>query len=121
MAAQTDLKASDSLRTAGAEPNSDRQIEPTEAAIVSLPHFGLTDGNVVKRSPLTDRASLAPASYFAFLQSEYSTWESSLADSRSLIDEVNRVPVQPISQVNCAGWQLPVTLNTTSLRDGDAR
>jgi hypothetical protein len=121
MAEPTDLKTSDSLRTAVAEPHSDRQNQPTEAAIARLPQFGLTDGSVVMPSLLTDRISLAPASSFAFLQSEYSTGEPSLADSRSLTDEVNRVPVQPILQVNCAGWQLPVTLNTTSLRDGEAR
>jgi hypothetical protein len=118
MTAPTDLKASDSIRTAGAQPNSDRQTEATEAAIAGFPHFGLMDGSFVKPNLLTDRVSLAPTS--AFLQSEYSTWESSLANSRSL-SGVNGVPVYPLLQVSCGGWQLPVTLYTSSLRHGDAR
>jgi len=118
MAEPTDLMALDSLRIAGPQQNIDRQTEATEAAIAGFPHFGLMDGSFVKRNLLTDRVSLAPTS--AFLQSEYSTWESSLANSRSLTG-VNGIPVHPLLQVNCAGWQLPVTLYTSSLRDGEAR
>jgi hypothetical protein len=50
MAEPTDLKASDSLRTVGAEPNIDRRIEPTEAAIAGLPHFGLMMGASLGRA-----------------------------------------------------------------------
>jgi hypothetical protein len=64
-------------------------------------------------SPLTDGISLAPPSSFAFLQSPYSTWESSLANSRSLT-EVNGASVHPLLRVNRAGWQLPVTLSDES-------
>jgi hypothetical protein len=120
MTEPTNFKVSDSLRPAGAQPNSDRPIEPTEAAIAGLPHFELTDGSVVMPSPLTDGVSLTPPSSFAFLHAQYSTWELSMANSRSLT-EVNGATVHPLLQVNYAGWQLPVTLYTSSLRDGEAR
>ena len=120
MAEPTDIKGPYSVRTAGAELNSDRQIGPTEAAIAGLPHFGLMDGSAVKPSPLTDRISLVPLSSFAFLQSEYSMSESTLLQFRSLT-EVNGATVHPLLRINYAGWQLPVTLYTSSLRDREAR
>ncbi|MEA2649241.1 MAG: hypothetical protein QOG61_1676 [Candidatus Binataceae bacterium] len=56
----------------------------------------------------------------SLLQAGYAMWESSLADSRSLIN-VNGVSVYPLFQINYAGWHLPITLYISSLRYSDAQ
>ena len=93
--------------------------------IAELAHFeassGLTLGaRVAKPSLLADPALLPAGSYLSFLQAKYVMWESSLADSRSLIN-VNGVSVYPLLQINYAGWHLPVTLYISSLRGSDAQ
>jgi hypothetical protein len=91
--------------------------------IAELAHFeassGLTLGTrVAKPSLLADPASLPPGSFLSLMQAKYAMWESSLADSRSLIN-VNGVPVYPLLRINYAGWHLPVTLYISSLRDNE--
>jgi hypothetical protein len=115
MAEVSQFRASNSLGSSPAQPNIDQQTEPVETSIASLPHFGLTEGSVAEPRFSTDRVPLPPASSLALVQSDYSTWESSLAESRTLT-EVHGAPVYPLLQVNIAGWQLPVTIYTSSLR-----
>jgi hypothetical protein len=87
-----------------------------DGQIASLQYIGV---GVAKPSLLTDRVSLPPESFLSLLQAKYAIWESSLADSRSLVD-VNGVSVYPLLQINYAGWHLPVTLYISSLRGSDA-
>jgi hypothetical protein len=113
----THFEASDSLRTFPAQRTTYRVTEPIDAQIASLQYIGARDAGP---SLLADRGSLPPGSFLSLLQAKYAIWESSLADSRSLVD-VNGVSVYPLLQINYAGWHLPVTLYLSSLRGSDAR
>ena len=117
MAELTPFKASDSFRTFPAPRTTYRMTEPMDGQIASLQYIGARDA---RPSLLADRVSLPPGSFLSLLQVKYAIWESSLADSRSLVD-VNGVSVYPLLQINYAGWHLPVTLYLSSLRGSDAR
>jgi len=110
------FKASDSLRTFPAQRTTYRVTEPMDGQITSLQNIGARDAGP---SLLADSVSLPPGSFPSVLQAKYAIWESSLADSRSLVD-VNRVSVYPLLQIDYAGWHLPVTLYISSLRGSDA-
>jgi hypothetical protein len=62
MADLTHFKGSHSLRTSRDKPNSDREIEPIVATLVSLPHYGPTHGSVAKAGFFADLVPLLPAS-----------------------------------------------------------
>jgi hypothetical protein len=113
----THFEASDSFRTFPAQRTTYRVTEPIDAQIASLQYIGARDAGP---SLLADRGSLPPGSFLSLLQAKYVIWESSLADSRSLVD-VNGVSVYPLLQINYAGWHLPVALYLSSLRGSDAR
>jgi len=110
------FKASDSFRTCRAQRTTYSVTEPIDGQIASLQYIGV---GVAKPSLLAGRVSLPPESFLSLLQAKYAIWESSLADSRSLVD-VNGVSVYPLLQINYAGWHLPVTLYISSLRGSDA-
>jgi len=116
MAELTHFEASDSFRTFRAQRTTYSVTEPMDGQIASLQYIGV---GVAKPSLLADRVSLPPESFLTLLQAKYAIWESSLADSRSLVD-VNGVSVYPLLQINYAGWHLPVTLYISSLRGSDA-
>jgi len=116
MAELNPFKASDSFRTFRPQRTTYSVTEPMDGQIASLQHIGV---GVAKPSLLADRVSLPPESFLSLLQAKYAIWESSLADSRSLVD-VNGVSVYPLLQINYAGWHLPVTLYISSLRGSDA-
>ena len=111
------FKASDSFRTFPAERTTYRVTEPMDGQIASLQYIGARDAGP---SLLANRGSLPPGSFLSLLQAKYAIWESSLADSRSLVD-VNGVSVYPLLQINYSGWHLPVALYLSSLRGSDAR
>jgi len=117
MAELNPFKASDSFRTFPAQRTTYRVTEPMDAQIASLQYIGARDPGP---RLLADRGSLPAGSFLSLLQAKYAIWESSLADSRSLVD-VNGVSVYPLLQINYAGWHLPVTLYLSSLRGSDAR
>ena len=111
----THFEASGPFRPPPAQPTTYRVSEPMDGQIASLQYL---DARVAKPSLLADRVSLPPA--LSLPQAKYAIWDSSLTDSRSLID-VNGVSVYPLLQINYAGWHLPVTLYISSFRDSDAR
>jgi hypothetical protein len=117
MAELTHFEASGSFQTFPAQRTTYRVTEPMDAQIASLQYIGV---GVAKPSLLADRGSLPTGSFLSLLQAKYAAWESSLADSRSLVD-VNGVSVYPLLQINYAGWHLPVALYLSSLRGSDAR
>jgi hypothetical protein len=111
------IETSDSFRTLPAQRTTYRVTEPMDGQIASLQYIAARDA---RPSLLADRVSLPPGSFPSLLQAKYAIWESSLAESRSLVD-VNGVSVYPLLQINYAGWHLPVTLYISSLRGSDAR
>jgi hypothetical protein len=117
MAELNPFKASDSFRTFPAQRTTYRVTEPMDAQIASLQYIGARDPGP---RLLAERGSQPAGSFLSLLQAKYAIWESSLADSRSLVD-VNGVSVYPLLQINYAGWHLPVTLYISSLRGSDAR
>ena len=115
------FEASSSFRTSPAQPTTYRLTESMDDRSDRLQYYGSTPGaRVAKPSLLADPASLPPESLPSLLQARYAMWESSLADSRSLIN-VNGVSVYPLFQINYAGWHLPITLYISSLRYSDAQ
>jgi hypothetical protein len=119
MAELTHFEASNAFRTSPAEPTTYRATAPMDGSIASLQQSELTLRMRVVKPSLLDRVPLPPRS-FSLAQAKYATWESSLADSRSLI-KVTGASVYPLLQVNYKGWNLPVTLYISSLRGSDAR
>lgn len=120
MAQLTHFEASGLFRTSQAQSTTNRASGPMDGWIASLRYFGLTlRASVAQPSLLADRVSPPPGSVLSLLQDKYTMWESSLADSRSLIN-VKGVSVYPLLEINYAGWHLPVTLYLSSLRDSDA-
>jgi hypothetical protein len=117
MAELTHFEASESFRTFPVQRTTYRVTEPMDGQIASLQYIGATDAG---RSLLADRVLPPSGSFPSLLQAKYVIWESSLADSRSLVD-VNGVSVYPLLQINFAGLHLPVTLYLSSLRGSDAR
>jgi hypothetical protein len=114
MAELTHYDGSYSFRTSRFRPTTYRVSEPMNGRI------GLAlRARVAEPSLLADRVS-PPSRSFSLVQDNYTMWESSLADSRSLIN-VNGVPVYALLQISYAGWHLPVTLYISSPRDSDAR
>jgi len=117
MAELTHFEASDSFRTFPAQRTTYRANEPMDGQIASLQYIGARDAGP---SLLADLGSPPSGSFLSLLKDNYAIWESSLADSRSLVD-VNRASVYPLLQINYAGGHLPVTLYLSSLRGSDAR
>ena len=117
MAELTHFKVSDSFRNSPVPRTAFRMTEPMDGQIASLQGIGSRDA---RPSLLASRVSSPPGSFLSLLQAKYAIWESSLADSRSLV-AVNGVSVYPLLQINYAGWHVPVTLYLSSLRDSDAR
>jgi hypothetical protein len=76
--------------------------------------------SIARPSLLASSVSLPPGSFPSVMQAKYAIWQSSLADSRSLVN-VNGMSVYPLLQIDYAGWHLPVTLYLSSLRGSDAR
>ena len=115
------FETSDSFRTSPAQPTAYRLTESMDDRVDSLPYYGSSPGaKVAEPSLLADPAALPPESFTSLLQARYAMWESSLTDSRSLID-VNGVFVYPLLQIDYAGWHLPITLYISSLRGSDAQ
>jgi hypothetical protein len=117
MAELTHFKRSDSFRTFPVPRTTYRMTEPLDDQIAS---FQDIDARDARPSLLAYRDSLPPGSLLSLLQAKYAMWESSLADSRSLVD-VNGGSVYALLQINYAGWHLPVTLYLSPLRGSDAR
>jgi hypothetical protein len=89
--------------------------EPTNLA-VSHPFRA----RVAQPSLLADRVSAPFGSSVSPSQTNYTMWESELANSRSRVT-VDGVSVYPLLQISYAGWHLPVTLYMQPLRGSDAR
>jgi len=91
MAELTYFEASDSFRTFPAQRTTYRANEPMDGQIASSEYIGARDAGP---SLLADLGSPPSGSFLSLLQANYAIWESSLADSRSLVD-VNGVSVYP--------------------------
>jgi hypothetical protein len=121
MAEPTHFEVSHSFRTSAFRPTTCRMSEPIDGRIASLRYVGSPlRAKVDKPSLLADSGSVPAGSFLSLLEAKYAIWESSLADSRSLVD-VNGASVYPLFQINYAGGHLPVTLYISSLRGSDAR
>ncbi len=120
MTEPADFNSSHSLRTLPAQMSSDQPTASRPTTVTSLSNFGLTDVTLAAPRLSADSVPLPAPDSFAFLQSESASWQSLLADSHSLND-ANGTSVHPLLQVNYAGWQLPVTLYTATLRDDQVR
>jgi hypothetical protein len=95
--------------------------ERTDNPMVSLGSFGLADGaGSPEVSPLVEGELLAPRSFFSVLVAKYAMWESSLADTRSLVN-VNGMQVYPLVQIDYAQWRLPIALYAPPLRGSNSR
>ena len=111
------FQAPHSSRSFPAERMTHHLIEPIESQIASLLYRGVRDA---APSFLGCRFFLSPGSFPSLLQAKYAIWESTAADSRSLVD-ANGVSVDPLLQINYASWHLPVPLYLSSLRSSDRR
>ena len=120
MAEPTRFKVSNTLQAPPTPPTTDRYSQENEASGARLTKSGLPGGGIIKPGHLANRIATPPSPPLALLQPEYSRWESSLADSRSLA-EVDAVTVHPLFQIDRASWHLPVTLYIPPQRDGDVR
>jgi hypothetical protein len=102
------------------QPDDGRPAEYVNGPSVNPGGF---EFSLVTRSPefssLAEVELLSSRSLLSRLQAEYATWESGLADTRSLTS-VNGWSVYPLVQVNYADWQLPISLYRPSLRGSDA-
>jgi hypothetical protein len=121
MAELTHFEASYSFRASSFRSTTHRVGEPIDSRIASLQYFGLKlRARTAEPSLVADRVSPLSGSFLSLWQAKYTMWESSLEDSRPLVD-VNRMSVYPFLQINYTGWHLPVTLYVSSLRGSDAR
>jgi hypothetical protein len=110
-----------SFRPSSSRPTTHRVGEPINGQIARRQYFR-RELRVRTFTPslLAESVSPTSGSLLSLLQARYAMWQSSLEDSRSLVD-VNGVSVYPFLQINYAGWQLPVTLYVSSLRGSDTR
>ena len=88
------------------------------------PDAGRFEFTLVARSSefgfLAESELLSRRSLLSRLQAEYATWESGLADTRSLAS-VNGLSVYPLMQVDYADVDLPISLYVPPLRGSDVR
>jgi len=114
------FQGSGSLRTSTAQSSNYRVTFPMNYSIVNLGDFGLApEARAAESRSLAYGDLLPPDSLFSLVQSKYTLWESSLADSRSLTN-VNGVSVYPLVEVTYADWHLPIILYVPP-RDSEAR
>jgi hypothetical protein len=93
---------------------------PSDDSITNFQEAGSTLNASVAQQALWSEPTSAPAATFLTLvESKYATWESGLADSRTLTN-VNGMSVYPIFQVNYGSSFVPVTLYISPLRGGNA-
>jgi hypothetical protein len=109
----------DLLPSSAAQPISSRPAESTEVPTVSQSYLS-PDAQIDAYDVLTGRNAMRGGSLIDLLETAYTQWDSSLADSRSLV-HVNGVSVYPLMQVTYTGWRLPISLYIPPLRGSDAR
>jgi hypothetical protein len=73
----------------------------------------------VNPSSVVEGELLVPESFLSVLHSKYAAWESTLDDSEPRTS-VHGLLVNPLLQVNYAGFQLPVSMYIPPLRGSDA-
>jgi hypothetical protein len=121
MAEPYHFRISDSLRKSVARPNGHPTTERIDVS-------GFYSGNFTLALAVLDTKYGTPARNHALnaepalseVEAKYQSWESSLADSRSLTN-VNGVSVYPLAQVDCGNWHLPITLSTAPIPGAQTR
>jgi hypothetical protein len=121
IAPQSQLEISEPPYVSTPQPDNGRPAEYINRLSVNP---GGVEFKLVRRSPeltyLAEVELLSPPSLLYGLKAEYATWESSLADGRSLTI-VNGSPVYPLLQVNHAYLDFSISLYVPPLRGSDVR
>jgi hypothetical protein len=112
------FQTSDSLQTSTAHSSRYRLTDLTDNPSVSSGSFALAPE--AKSGAPANNNSLDPESLLSVMETKYMRWESSLANSRSLIN-VNGVSVYPLAKLDFGDWHLPITLNPAPTRGSDTR
>ena len=73
-----------------------------------------------KYGPPASNHALNAQSVLSEVEAKYQSWESSLADSRSLTN-VNSEAVYPLAQIDSGNWHLPITLGTAPIPGAETR
>jgi hypothetical protein len=104
-----------------AEPLRPSTIEPNNHTMANNGGFELGVGPQGGKSiSLAEDELLPPRSFLSIPTVKYSTWESSLADTRSLTN-ANGLLVYPLLQIDYAQSHLPISLYIPPLCGSDAR
>ncbi len=83
--------------------------------------FGLTnDPQEAGWTALAQGQTLSPESLLGSAQSNYTTWETNLAETRTPVD-VNGLSVYPLVQISYGQWTVPVALYISPMRGSDTR
>jgi hypothetical protein len=78
----------------------------------------MLNASIAQQALWTKHSSAPAATFLTLIESKYTSWESGLADSRTLTN-VNMMSVYPIFQVNYGTSSIPVTLYISPLRGGN--
>jgi hypothetical protein len=92
---------------------------PSDDSITNFQNAGsMLNASVAQQALWAEPTSAPAATFLTLVESKYATWESGLADSRTLTN-VNGMSVYPIFQVNYGSSFVPVTLYISPLRGGN--
>jgi hypothetical protein len=121
MAQPYHFRISDSLQSSVARPSGHHTTERMDFSCFYSGNFtlGVAVLDTKYGSPAGNHA-LNAEPVLSEVEAKYQTWESSLADSRSLTN-VNGVSVYPLAQVDSGNWDLPITLGTAPIPDAETR
>jgi hypothetical protein len=115
------FRISDSLQSSVGRPNGHHTTERMDFSGFYSGGFTLALAVLDAKygPPATDRA-LNAEPVLSEVEAKYQSWESSLADSRSLTN-VNGVFVYPLAQIDCGNRHLPITLGTVPIPAAETR
>jgi hypothetical protein len=95
-------------------------VAPSSDSNINFRNAGsMLNASVAQQALWTEPTSAPATTFLTLIESKYATWESGLADSRTLTN-VNGMSVYPIFQVNYGSSFVPVTLYISPLRGGNA-
>ena len=112
---------SEPVRNSTIEQSDYLPSEETDRPIVNPRNFEFElERQSSEVSPSIEGDLLSTRSFLSILEAKYGMWESSLADTRSLMN-VNGISVFPLVQIDYAQWRLPIGLYAPPLRGSDSR
>jgi len=121
MSKLTHFETTEPLRPSTTAPSNYRPTKYTNNYTVNPRGFELSvDGRSAQFISLAEAELLSSRSFLSLLEANYRSWESRLADTRSLTN-VNGVFVYPLVQIDYADWRLPISLYIPPLRGSDTR